>query len=131
MILIGADADFLGFAGSHEVFGVRPGARGKHQTDAQRARRCGQRREFSRVVGIHRVADTHAYQDSALTTLRAFKQLQKTTRSLVTVTKSHRPRRPDQRHSTIAGSVTSPSSPVGNRTLRAGTTVEMACLYTI
>ena len=31
-------------------------------------------------------------------------------------------------HSTIAGSVTSPSSPVGNRTLRAGTTVEMACL---
>ena len=34
-------------------------------------------------------------------------------------------------HSTMAGSVTSPSSPVGNRTLRAGTTVEMACLYTI
>ena len=31
-------------------------------------------------------------------------------------------------HSTIAGSVTSPSSPVGKRTLRAGTTVEMACL---
>ena len=34
-------------------------------------------------------------------------------------------------HSTMAGSVTSPSSPVGSRTLRAGTTVEMACLYTI
>jgi hypothetical protein len=31
-------------------------------------------------------------------------------------------------HSTIAGSVTSPSSPVGRRTLRAGTTVEIACL---
>ena len=31
-------------------------------------------------------------------------------------------------HSTMAGSVTSPSSPVGRRTLRAGTTVEMACL---
>jgi hypothetical protein len=48
-------------------------------THTQRTRRCGQGRKFSRVVGIHGVADTHADENSALTTPWAFKQLQRTT----------------------------------------------------
>ncbi len=60
--------------------------------------------------------DTDADQNSALAYLGAFKQLQSAYPSL------------DRLHSTMAGSVTSPSSPVGKRTLHTCTTVEMACL---
>jgi len=72
------------------------------------------------------MSDTDADQYGPLSASWTFKQLQRTAQSIVNMTKL----RPvaSTIHSTIAGSVTSPSSPVGNRTLRAGTTVEMACL---
>ncbi len=88
--------------------------------------------KFSGVVRIDRMADADADQNGALTASRAFKQLQRTAPPLAPASPyrqaRHGQHRPAMIHSTMAGSVTSPSSPVGSRTLRAGTTVEMACL---
>jgi len=121
VVFLCTGAYFLGLARSDEVLRIRTRARSKHQADSNVPADAAKAEKFSRVIGIYRVPDTHAYQNSALTTSRAFKQLQRAARSLGFVTTSHRPGRRDRCHSTIAGSVTSPSSPVGNRTLRAGT----------
>ena len=112
--LLGAGADLLRLARADEVLRIGARAGGEHDPDRNGAGRSGQRLEFSRIVRIHRMPDAHTDQQRPLTTPRAFKQWSE--------------RLADDTHSTMAGSVTSPSSPVGSRTLRAGTTVEMACL---
>ena len=116
IVLLRAGANFLGLARTDEVLRIRPRTRRQHQTHAQRPRRSGQRREFGAYRGDPQGA-------------RCPRRPKRRAHHPAGVQTTAEPCR--LRHSTIAGSVTSPSSPVGSRTLRAGTTVEMACLYTI
>ncbi len=74
------------------------------------------------------MSDSDADQDGAFAAPRALKQLQSATQSFDDGPFDNGPTDAGRFHSTMAGSVTSPSSPVGKRTLRAGTTVEIACL---
>jgi hypothetical protein len=78
----GAQADFVGFAGPDEILRIGPGARGQHQSHAHRSGGRRQGFEFSRVIGIDRMADAHSHQDGAFASARAFKQLRNAARSL-------------------------------------------------
>ena len=74
--MLGAGANLFGLARTDEVLRIRPRTRRQHSAHRERPRRGGQRRKFGGIVGIHRVPDAHADQHGALTTPRAFKQLQ-------------------------------------------------------
>ena len=91
-------------------------ARDRHDLEHLRARRAGQRGEFFDAVRLRRVAEPDADEDGAFAATRPFEQL-----ALAP---------PVDRPAQAAGasSAGSSSSPIGRRTLRAGTTVEMACL---
>ena len=83
MMLIRAGAYFLGLAGANEVLGIRTCPRGKHERRSLHPRRCGQRAEFNRIVGIYGAPDAHAHEDGTLTASWTFKQLQRAAPSLV------------------------------------------------
>ena len=113
VVLFGACPDFLGFARAHEILriGTRPGC--QNHRDPECARGGGQCLEFRRIVRIHRMPDADADRDGPFATPGAFKQRsERLPITRLSFIQSHGSLR-NLAHSTMAGSVTSPSSPVG------------------
>ena len=109
-------ADFLDLAGAEEEARLGHLARDRHDLEHLRARGARQRGEFFDAVRLRRVAEPDADEDRAFSATGPFEQFALTPR--------------DGRAAQAAGtsSAGTSSSPIGRRTLRAGTTVEMACL---
>jgi len=73
VIGVGAEPNFIGLAGTHEILRIGPRAVCKNGADTDGAGRGGQRRKLSRVVRIDGMADADTDQDGALAPLGSFK----------------------------------------------------------
>lgn len=100
-----ARADFLGLAAADEIARIRPFAPPRDCRHGLRARGERELREFPDVFGVGGCAEAEAHEHCTFTGAWAF-----------------------EHYSACGSAAAAASSAEGTRTLRAGTTVEMACL---
>ena len=105
----------LGFVGQF-MTDVRPLTPANHRRNRLRTCRARELLKLAQIFRIDCGTEPQPHKHRAFTAPRALEH-------------SHAPR--SDHYSTAGSAATSPSSPALRLTLRAGTTVEMACLYTI
>ena len=117
---LGFDANFFGLAGAHEKLRVGTcavtGDRAQHRSPGG----FRQGRKFPEVFGVDWAVDAEANQQGTLAATRTFKQ--------AGAPCPGRASRWNQSATGMSSGTSSLPSPEGRRTLRAGTTVEIACL---
>ncbi len=111
-VFCGHGTQLIGLAAAHEVARIGPLAAAGHRGDGLRSGGLRELPELLQILGLHRRAEAQANEHRALTGAWALEHLGSDAGSF---------------HSAGVSGATVPSS-AARRTLRAGTTVEIACL---
>ena len=109
-------AHFVRLAAAHKEARIRPLAPANHGRHWLRTCGAGELLKLAQILRIDRRAESQPYEYRALTAPGALE---------------HSYLHERKHYSAADSAATSPSSAAVKLTLRAGTTVEMACLYTI